>query len=381
MPCSVTSDVVDVFMSLAAVPSPSGDERAVADLVAAYLRELGLEVSEDDAASSLRGNAGNLYCRVPASDGNGGLPLFFCAHIDTVPPDAPIEPVIAHGAIRNSAPTILGADNKASVAVMLEAVRQLVAEGRPHAGVELVLTVQEEVGLLGAKAFDCSRLHARTGFVYDHAASIGEIITHAPSQYTIEATFHGHPAHSGIAPEQGRSAIAAAARAIAEMRLGRIDDETSANVGLIRGGVARNIVPAQCWLQAETRSLDPERARRESQAMLDAMAHAANVEECSVETSVTLEYEAYRYRRSDPTVALAIEALERAGYEARTASAGGGADAHVFNQRGLHCLNLGNGMARIHTAEEEIAVADLSAMVDVTLALVETARTREGDGG
>src|SRR3954449_11476846 len=146
MPCSVTSDVVDVFMSLAAVPSPSGDERAVADLVAAYLRELGLEVSEDDAASSLRGNAGNLYCRVPASGDNGGLPLFFCAHIDTVPPDAPIEPVIAHGTIRNSAPTILGADNKASVAVMLEAVRQLVSEGRPHAGVELVITVQEEVG-------------------------------------------------------------------------------------------------------------------------------------------------------------------------------------------------------------------------------------------
>jgi tripeptide aminopeptidase len=206
------------------------------------------------------------------------------------------------------------------------------------------------------------------------------VITHAPSQYTVEATFHGHPAHSGIAPEQGRSAIAAAARAIAEMRLGRIDDETSANVGLIRGGTARNIVPAQCWLQAETRSLDPERARRESQAMLDAMAHAANVEECTVETSVTLEYEAYRYRRGDATVALAFAALERAGHEPRAASAGGGADAHVFNQRGLHCLNLGNGMARIHTAEEEIAVADLSAMVDVTLALVDAARTRGSNG-
>jgi tripeptide aminopeptidase len=381
MPCSVTSDVVDVFLTLATVQSPSGAERPVADLAAAYLRELGLEVAEDDAGGTLGGDAGNLYCRIPATEANGGLPLFLCAHMDTVPPDAPIEPVISFGAIRNSAPTILGADNKASVAVMLDAVRQIVSEGRPHAGIEIVFTVQEEVGLLGAKAFDCTRLHARTGFVYDHAAAIGEIIVQAPSQYTIEATFHGHPAHSGIAPEQGRSAIAAAARAISEMRLGRIDDETTANVGLIRGGTARNIVPAQCWLQAEARSLDPERARRQSQAMLDAMAHAANVEECSVETSVTLEYEAYRYRRGDATVALACEALENAGHEPSTVSAGGGADAHVFNQRGLHCLNLGNGMARIHTADEEIAVADLSAMVDVTLALVETARTREVEGG
>jgi tripeptide aminopeptidase len=261
--------------------------------------------------------------------------------------------------VTNAAPAILGADNKAAVAAMLDAIRVVVQEGRPHAGVELVLTVQEEVGLLGAKAFDAARLHARVGFVYDHAAPVGEVIAAGPTQYTIGATFHGHASHSGIAPEQGRSAIAAAARAIAEMRLGRIDDESTANVGLIRGGTARNIVPAECSLLAEVRSLDSGKARRMAQEMVDAMAHAANLEECSVDTTVTHEYEAYRLRRGDVALTLA-----------------GGADSHVFNARGLSCACLANGMASVHTADEHIAVGDVEGMARVTLALIEAARAR-----
>jgi tripeptide aminopeptidase len=374
MPCSVTADVTTVFTSLAAVPSPPGSERVVADMCAGYLGELGLEVEEDDAGDALDGDAGNLLCRLPATDGVFGTPLFLCAHVDTVVPEAPIEPVISNGHVRNAAGGILGADNKAAVAVMLDAIRRVVEEGRPHAGIELVLTVQEEVGLLGAKAFDPDRLVARHGYVYDHAAPIGDVVIAAPTQYTINATFRGRPAHSGIAPEQGRSAIAAAARAIAEMRLGRIDDQTTANVGLISGGVARNIVPAECSLQSEARSLDSATARTLCQSMVDSLSHAANAEECSVETSVIHEYEAYRFRRSEPVVALAFQSLERAGFEPRAIESGGGADAHVFTARGRACLNLCNGMAKIHTADEEIAVADLDGMVRVTLALIDGAR-------
>jgi tripeptide aminopeptidase len=374
MPCSITSDVVDVFMSLAAVPSPPGEERTVADLCAGYLAQLGLEAEEDDAGAELGGSAGNLYARLAATEGEGGTPLFFCAHMDTVEPEAPIEPLLVNGTIRNAQEGILGADNKATVAAFLDTLREVRERGLPHAGIELVLTVQEEVGLRGAKAFDATRLHARDGFVYDHASPLGEVVLAAPTQHTIDAVFHGRPAHSGIAPELGRSAVVAAARAIAEMRLGRIDDETTANVGRISGGIARNIVPAECTLTAEARSLDPRKARQQAQAMLDAMVHAANLEECSVETAVRLEYEAYRLRRSDTPVALAFEALAACGYEPRAIESGGGADAHVFNARGLCCLNLPNGMASIHTAEEEIAVADLQGMVRVTLALVEAAR-------
>src|SRR5262245_62819469 len=165
-------DVVSLFTELAAMPSPPGEEREVADRVAAYVRDLGLEVSEDDAGAQIGSTAGNLYAKVDATD--GGTPLFFCAHLDTVPPEAGIEPVVEDGVVRNAAGTILGADNKAAVAVMLEATRRLLAERRSHAGVELLFTPKEEVGLIGAAAFDHERFEARLGYVYDHAAPIGE---------------------------------------------------------------------------------------------------------------------------------------------------------------------------------------------------------------
>jgi tripeptide aminopeptidase len=366
--------VLELFLQLARVSSPPGGEREVVDLCAGYLRELGLEVSEDAAAAPLGGTAGNLYCHVPATPGVAGTPLFFCAHTDTVPHEVPISPVVRDGVVTNSEDGILGADNKASLAGMLDAVRQIVQGGLPHAGVELVLTAQEEVGLRGAKAFDVERLQARIGYVFDHASPIGGMVLEAPSQYSIDARFIGREAHSGIAPEEGRSAIAAAARAIAEMRLGRIDDETTANVGLIRGGSARNIVAGLCTLSAEARSLDPTKALRQCQAMIDAITHAADAEGCEVETSTTLEYEAYRLRRADPVVALAEQALTACGYVPEALRTGGGADSHVFNAKGRPCLNLPNGMRAIHTSAESIAVDDVDGIVRIVLALVDAAR-------
>jgi tripeptide aminopeptidase len=204
----VPDDVVSLFTELAALPSPPGDERAVADRVAGYMLDLGLEVDEDDAGSRIGSNAGNLYARI---EGDGGTPLFFCAHLDTVPPEAAVEPVLDNGVVRNAAGTILGADNKAAVAVMLEATRRVLAESRPHGGIELLFTPKEEVGLHGAAAFDETRLHARVGYVYDQAAPIGEVILGAPFAHSMGVTFHGRAAHAGMYPVEGRSAIAAAA--------------------------------------------------------------------------------------------------------------------------------------------------------------------------
>jgi tripeptide aminopeptidase len=371
---AVTEGVLELFLQLVRVSSPPGGEREVDDLCAGYLRELGLDVVEDDAASPLGGTAGNLYCAIPATPGVQGTPLFFCAHTDTVPHDVPISPVVRDGVVTNSEHGILGADNKASVAGMLDAVRQIVQGGIPHAGIELVLTAQEEVGLRGAKAFDHDRLQAPIGYVFDHAAPIGGMVLEAPTQYSIDARFIGREAHSGIAPEEGRSAIAAAARAVAEMRLGRIDDETTANVGLIRGGSARNIVAGLCTLSAEARSLDATKALRQCQAMIDAITHAADAEGCEVETATTHEYEAYRLRRADPVVALAEQALTACGYVPEALRTGGGADAHIFNARGRPCLNLPNGMQAIHTSSESIAVADVEGVTRIVLALVDAAR-------
>jgi tripeptide aminopeptidase len=365
-------DVLTLFTRLAALPSPPGEERAVADAVTEYLVALGLEVDEDDAGAKVDSSIGNLLCRLePTVE---GTPLFFCAHLDTVPPEGPLEPVVEEDVVRNAGGTILGADNKSAVAAMLEATRCVLAENRPHAGVELLFTPKEEVGLLGAHAFDHARLRARVGYVYDQAAPIGEVILGAPHAQAMEVAFHGRAAHSGMYPEEGRSAIQAAGKAIADLRLGRVDEETTANVGLIRGGTAANIVPEWCTLRAEARSHDARKLAALVQEMLDAFSFAAGLADCEVETKVSRSYRGYRFRRDDEVVRLAAAALERTGHAPRYALSGGAADANVFNERGLECLNLANGMQDIHTADERIAVADLEAMVDVTLALVDVAR-------
>jgi tripeptide aminopeptidase len=368
----MASEVVDLFLELAALPSPPGEERAVADVVVRYLSDLGLTVEEDDAGSKVGSTMGNLYCRVEPSD--GGTPLFLCAHLDTVPPDGPLEPVIDAGVVRNAGGTILGADNKSAVAAMLEGTRRLLVENRRHGGVELLFTPKEEVGLLGAAAFDHERFAARIGYVYDQAAPIGDVILGAPYSQAMQVRFHGRAAHSGMYPEEGRSAVVAAARAIADLRLGRVDEETTANVGTIQGGTAGNIIPEWCTLEAEARSHDEGKLRTLVQEMLDAFSFAAGLEDCEVETKVSKSYRGYRFKRDDEVVRIAHAALERSGYTPVYGLSGGAADANIFNERGLACLNLANGMQDIHTPDERITVDDLEGMVEVTLALVNAAR-------
>ncbi len=365
------SDVLDLFTELAAVPSPPGDERAVADLVLEYLSDCGLAADEDDAGPAIGSNAGNIYAQLEATA--PGEPLLFCAHLDTVPPTAAIEPVVEDGTVRNAAGTILGADDKSAVAAMLDATRSVLAENRPHAGIELLFTPREEVGLEGAAAFDHERLLARIGYVYDQAAPIGTVILGAPFSQSLEVTFHGRAAHSGMHPDEGRSAIAAAARAISEMRLGRVDEVSTANVGMISGGTATNIVPEWCTFVAEARSHDERRLADLVQEMQDAVTFAAGIAECEATTVARKSYRGYQFARTDRPVALAAAALERCGHSVRYELSGGAADANVFNNRGFQVVNLANGMTDIHTPAERIAVSDLEAMVDVTLALVDAA--------
>jgi tripeptide aminopeptidase len=366
------SEAVALFLELAAIPSPPGEERAVADVLLGYLRGLGLEPDEDGCGAAIGSTAGNVYARLePTAD---GTPLFLCAHMDTVPPDGALRPVVADGVIRNDGGTILGADNKAAVAAMLAGVRRVLVEGRPHAGVELLFTPQEEVGLVGAAAFDHDRLHARTGYVYDQAGPIGEVILGAPWSRSLQVRFHGRASHSGMFPEEGRSAIQAAARAIADLRLGRVDELTTANVGVISGGTAGNIVPEWCTFLAEARCHDEAKLGDVVQEMLDVFSFAASAADCEVETTVRKSYNGYRLKRDEPAVELAASALARCGHEPTFGLSGGGADANVFNERGRRCVNLANAMTDIHTPDERISVADLEAMVDVTVALIEEAR-------
>lgn len=366
------SEAADLLLELAAIPSPPGEERAVADVVLRYLRELGLEADEDDCGPRIGSTAGNIYARLePTAE---GTPLFLCAHMDTVPPDGELDPVVKDGTVRNAGGTILGGDNKAAVTAMLEGVRRVLVENVPHAGIELVFTPMEEVGLVGAVAFDHDRLRAQVGFVYDQEGAVGEVVLGAPWSKALDVRFHGRSAHAGMAPEEGRSAIQAAAKAIADLRLGRIDEFTTSNVGTITGGTAGNVIPEWCTFSAEARSHDEAKLGDVVQEMLDAFAFAATEAECDVETTLRKSYDGYRLKRDEPAVALAAGAFARCGFEPRYGLSGGGADANVFNERGRRCVNLSHGVFGFHTPDEHVSVADLEAMVEVTVALVDAAR-------
>jgi tripeptide aminopeptidase len=358
---------------LCEVPSPSRDEAAVAELVRAELRALGAEVSEDGAAAAIGAGCGNIVGRFPAT-APGGTPIALLAHLDTVPVTGPIEVELVDGHLRNAHPTILGGDDKAAVAVMIEAMRRVRDEGLPHAGVELVFTPCEEIGLRGAAALDPSALVAGMGFVFDHTGPVGHLVASAPSLHKIQATFIGRAAHAGIAPEAGRSAIEAAARAIGRMPLGRIDQETTANVGTIEGGTATNVVAERCEILAETRSRDEQALAVQLTAMLDALTWAASECEVDLETRVDREFTAYRLTEDDPQVRMALEVLISLGHRPQLVASGGGSDVNALIHNGFPAVNLCNGMVDVHTPDERIALASLEAMFDVTLGLVDAAR-------
>ena len=364
----MSAAVVELFRELAAIPSPSCHEGLVADRVQDELGGVGLEAEVQPLDGT---RTGNLLVRLPATA--PGVPLLFCAHLDTVPPDGPLDPVVEDGVVRNAGGTILGADDKAAVAVLLAAIRGVVEDGRPHAGLEILFTCQEEIGLQGSKAFDFGRLDAEAGFVFDDASPVGTVVVAAPFQENVLVTFRGRASHAGLAPEDGRSAIVAAARAVAAMPNGRLDPETTANVGVISGGVARNVVAAECRIEADVRSYEAGRARGLVPELLEHCSAAATSVGCAVESETFEGYPGYRLRPDDLPVRLAADALRRCGLEPELISSGGGVDANVINARGIPTANLGNGMAHIHTSDETIATADLVAMVDVALALIQTA--------
>jgi tripeptide aminopeptidase len=364
-----------LMAQLCEIPSPSHQEAAVAEFVRHQLSELDAEVTEDDAAEVLGAGCGNILARFPASPGTSGTPVMFAAHLDTVPVTGPIEVDLVDDHLTNIHPVILGADNKAAVAVLLVALRRVVDEGIPHAGVELLFTPCEEVGLKGAAVFDVAALDAEAGFVYDHTGPIGDIIQRAPTLHRIEATFVGRAAHAGIHPEDGRSAIAAAAAAVGRMPLGRIDVGTTANVGTVTGGTAANVVPERCTIMGEARGHDDEALSIQLTAMLDAITWAATEYELDVETRITREFTSYALGPDDVPVRLAARAVEARGLAARLVPSGGGSDVNAFARNGFPAVNLCNGMIDVHTPDERIRPESLDAMVEITLAIIEAART------
>jgi tripeptide aminopeptidase len=387
----------ETFATLCRIESPSGRERACADWLIGELRAMGLEVEEDDAGPRVGSDAGNLLARIPADAdadgdgdgagegaGDGAGSILLCAHMDTVPLTAPVEPVRVDDGWTNANDGILGADNKSAVAVIVEVARHLVSGGARPVGVEIVFTVCEEISLLGAFAFDVGRLRSGFGYVFDHATPIGEIVTAAPTLHRIVADFHGRAAHAGVRPEAGRSAIAAAARAIAAMQLGRLDPETTTNVGTIHGGTAINVVPERCRVEGEVRSVDRDRAEALTTEMIDHLQNAADTAECDLDVTLERMIEGYRIRPRATEVTVAEQALRSCGYEPTHILTGGASDANAFRAAGFACVNLADGTERNHEPTERISTDALEGMLEVAIALVEEAGTAGmagADGG
>jgi tripeptide aminopeptidase len=367
------------FAELCRIESPSGRERACADRVIAELAALDVPVREDGSGALVGSDCGNLHAYVPAGSGGEGAPvqdrrpsLLLCAHLDTVPLQAPVEPVLLDGYWENANDGILGADNKAAIAVILTLARHVRRAGGP-VDLELLFTVGEEVALAGARAFDASSLTSEFGYVFDHASPIGEVITSSPSHFRLEVAFHGVAAHAGIRPEDGRSAIRAAARAIASMPHGRLDEQTTVNVGTISGGTAMNVVPERCTFVAEVRSLDDERARSVTAEVVDRVHEAANRPECDVDVDVTVErtFGGYRLSGSRPAVRVAEAALSARGHEPVRVASGGASDANALIAQGFEMVNLANQTERNHEPGERVSVLALEEMLEVAFALLD----------
>jgi len=365
----------DTFKRLCEIPSETGHEREVADWIASQLRGLGLEVEEDDSAERAQAAAGNLICRI---EGRSDAWVSFFAHMDTVPHSEPIEVVLSDGVFRSAGDTILGADNKSAVAVLMELAARG-AESPPAAGLELVFTVAEEEGLRGARELDVSKLRAPYGYVFDHATPIGEIITAAPTYNRVIADFEGIESHSGIRPEDGRNAIEAAAAAVGRMELGRLDEETTANVGVIRGGTASNVVAGSCRMVCEARSLDEDKVAQATSVIVDACTWAATEGGCDVDIDMWEVFRRYRISSGAPSLAVAREALSKCGHEPRETATGGGSDANALLLQGYEALLLANGTEANHTSNESVAAARIVENLEICEAIaVEVAATVAG---
>jgi tripeptide aminopeptidase len=361
----------ETFAALCRIASPSGRERPCADWVGAELEAMGITVHEDAAGPGAGSDSGNLLARIPGSD---SASVLLCAHLDTVPPVAPIEPVRVGGYWENANDGILGADNKSAVAVILElAHRMTSASEPPPVGVELLFTVCEEVSLRGSREFDTGQLQSAFGYVFDHATPIGDVVVASPTHYRIVAELRGRAAHAGVRPEAGRSAVVAAARAIAAMRLGRLDAETTANVGMIEGGTAINVIPERCRVEAEVRSLDEGRAAAVTTETVDHLEDAANAIECDLDLDVERMFSGYRTKPRAPQLQVAERALRACGYEPRQIVSGGASDANSFEAAGFPCTCLADGTERNHEPGERISVEALESLLDVAITVIDQA--------
>ena len=368
--------LIESFMELVKIDSISRKERNLADFLIEKLEDLGLDVIVDQAGEKIKSNSGNIIARLKGNI-KKATPIMFSAHMDTVVPGKNISPLCDGEKIVSIGKTILGADNKAAIAALLETLHILKENNIPCGDIEIVFSICEEIGLQGAKNLNISELKSQIGFVLDAGGRVGKIITTAPSQNSLKIIIHGKSAHAGANPEEGINAIQVAGFALSGMNLGRIDEETTANIGVISGGKATNIVPDKVTLKGEVRSRNEEKLEKYTEKLKKITEDTAQKFKAKAEIKVNEEFQCYNLSPDDQAVKIAIKAVKDIGLEPTLCPTGGGSDANVFNKKGLPSVVLAVGMEKAHTLEEYILIKELKNTAECILSIINTIASGE----
>ena len=367
------------FFNLASIDSPSFKEAAIAAYLQQRFTKLGADVVFDTAGAAIGSDSGNMIARFPGT--RGGDPFIICLHMDTVSPAENVRPVLHNGIFTSAGDTILGADDKAGIAELIEAIEVMHEGNISYGPLEVVITVCEEQGLMGAKELDFSVFKAKRGIALD-TAGIDRIINRAPAANRLKIDISGIEAHAGICPEQGVSAIMIAARAISRMTLGRLDEHTTANIGTINGGIATNIVPGHVSLRGEVRSHLAERLQQATQAIVrcfEEEVYSSSVvidgetRHATMAIEINEDFPAMQIPETASIVQLVLNAGKALHRPQQVAAAGGGSDANVFNGHGIEMVILGTGMDKVHTPQEQVAVADMEKVSELLVEILRNA--------
>jgi tripeptide aminopeptidase len=362
--------LIERFTQLAQINAPSGNEKPIAEFLAQTLEELGFAVEFDVAHEAIDGKCGNLIAWWPGTDPDAP-PLFFSTHMDTVLPTADLQPVIRDGFVYSDGTTILGADDRAALAAYLEGIQALQEAGARCGPIELILTVSEQAGLLGARHLDYSKVRSHTGYIFDSSGDVGQIILKGPYSNRLWWEIAGKMSHLGLAPEEGVSAILIAADALTHMKLGKVDANTNANVGIIHGGELASIIPDRVEMVGEVRCFTAEGLQTQVDHMIDAVAASARRQGGRADVRIEEKYVGWQVPRNAHHVQVAIQAAERIGVEPYFSETLGGADTNIFIENGLECFTLGLGFRDIHSFEEHISIENLVNTARLVTALVQ----------
>lgn len=361
--------LVEEFFELVQVDSETGNEKEIAEVLKRKFTELGVQVQEDDSMAKTGHGANNLVCTWKGNVESAET-IYFTSHMDTVVPGQGIKPQIKDGYITSDGTTILGADDKAGLAAILETIKVYKEQELPHGTVQFVITAGEEAGLIGSRALDSSLLTASFGYAIDSDGPVGDIVVAAPTRASVLAKVYGKTAHAGVAPEKGISAITVAAKAISKMPLGRIDDETTANIGRFAGGKQTNIVCDYVEILAEARSLEASKMEAQVQKMKQAFEQTAESMGARAEVEIKVEYPGYKQKAGDRVVEVARTAAKSIGRDSNLTRSGGGSDANVIAGFGIPTVNLSVGYEEIHTTNERIPVSELVKTAEMVASII-----------